>query len=84
MESNWLARQRRSWVPDGYVRLVAALFIAPVPFEIVIAYTRGEAYDFRRAAVVVGTMMVLALILLLFRAIPSRASKPPSNPPESG
>lgn len=47
-------------------RLLIAILVVPAPFEIVNAFAKKESYDFRRLAIVLGGLAVLAVIAGLF------------------
>jgi hypothetical protein len=52
---------------DSLIKLIVAIFVVPAPFEIVIGVVKRESYDFRRLAIIVGALSVLAALLALMR-----------------
>ncbi|MDI1460605.1 hypothetical protein QEZ54_06480 [Catellatospora sp. KI3] len=57
----------RSRKLDDYTKLLIALFVTPAPFEIAIGVVKREQYDFRRLAIILGTLIVLAGVLGVLR-----------------
>lgn len=52
---------------DDFTKLVIAMFATPAPFEIALGIIKRESYDFRRLAIIIGTLGVLALGLGVLR-----------------
>ncbi|MEV0457918.1 hypothetical protein [Catellatospora methionotrophica] len=52
---------------DDYTKLLVALFATPAPFEIAIGVVKREQYDYRRLAIILGTLIVLAAVLGVLR-----------------
>ncbi|HEX6873394.1 MAG TPA: hypothetical protein VF163_20035 [Micromonosporaceae bacterium] len=52
---------------DGFTRLLIAMFATPAPFEIALGIVKRESYDFRRLAIILGTLAVLAVVLAALR-----------------
>lgn len=52
---------------DDFTKLLIAMFATPAPFEIALGIIKRESYDFRRLAIIIGTLVLLALVLAVLR-----------------
>jgi hypothetical protein len=52
---------------DEIVRLLVALYLAPIPLEVAVGFVRRDEYDYRRVLVIVATITVLAVAVLVLR-----------------
>jgi hypothetical protein len=52
---------------DEIIRLLVALYLAPIPLEVAVGFVRRDEYDYRRVLVIVATITVLAVAVLVLR-----------------